>query len=794
MRIHGAGYLGPVEVRQWERNFEGGWFGGVAVERDAERQLVLVRYSTLIAGETLQAWAPEACVRPVPPPAPAEFWVNVQDGSALELSRGGGFWLARLEGVQGCGEDPTGGSTVYTVREAYGSAVQVVGLHALRPAWCWRPPSDVCVQKVLAGSSVVHTPRRDWVLPVRFEDALKMDLECGPKGDGVAKWEAKEARRKGGRADPIDAARLPSQASSGRRVSDAAAEAAALTVGVGGLVDGSEVWLQLGAEVECIDVGDGPCAGSWTAGEVVELRDSWEPVRAYHAPPPAQVVVLSRVRCDAGPYTPGGLLLLTQHAPLATVRPRPPPPPAHFLRGARPGMPLQMRWHGAWWDVLLKEVQMRPCCDVPSLSKGGACGRSDAGDLTCLGAAGCASAADGASGPASHAPAGTTEPHATWSATARSCAVLVPRYVVASPTYPDVCGQVAASMLRPAWRWERNGWSTGAAGDAVGAGGVAMMDASVATDQGPPAEDAAPLSAASTSAQPDCCPPQPSLRDGRSGSSPAAVCHVAGLLRGMAPSEATGSRLRVWVASADTCSGPEPEGRSMDQDCGGMSGGGVGCAERGETATGGGRARSPREASAVVGMVLGCDAERGLAVRVCNASSGLMWVGLSAAWEWVPEDEASAAESSAVEARPAGRGRGAGRGGVAEDDEEADDRGTACLDFDRTDGAQASRGARAARPSPCGSASSPPRAATARAVADIYVAPPAGEDVKPKRVVHPPDTSGGEVLCPGRTVELWGREEGFFGSWYEAEVLDIRENKARADNPHARQARWPTLS
>lgn len=794
---HGAGHLGPVEVRQWERNFEGGWFAGVAVARDAERRLVLVRYSTLVAGEALEAWAPEACVRPVPPPAPAEFWANVHDGAALELCRGGGFWLVRLDGIQRR-DDRTVGSTVYTVREAYGGTVRVAGLHALRPAWCWRAPAAACAQQVLAGSSVVPTPQRDWVMPRRFDDALEIDLECTP--DGVAEWEGGEARGGARPGDSVDTARLPSLASSDGMGSDNGATAASLSMGAGGIVEGSERWLRLGSEVEYTDVGDGPFAGSWTAGEVIELRGTWDPAREYHAAPPAEVVVRSRIVCAAGPYTAGGLILLTQHAPLATVRPRPPPPPAEFLRVARPGMPLQLRWQGAWWDVQLREVQMRqvetqPQGDTPpAVCDVGASGRSDGGELSGVAGAGCVATAAEATASADGLLVGVAQAPAASGCTSVSCAGLVPRYVVASPTCDDVCGRVAASMLRPAWRWDGNGWWTAAAADAVGAGeggvvgarggetvgvgDVTMVDAAGKTmeEECPAAKGEVSLYADSA-AQTACSLGPPPLRDEPPGSSPsasslAAVRPSAGLMRGMAPSEAVGARVRVWVASG--CTAPEQWGHRTDHHCdgGGASDDGVSCAGRGEA--GGGRVMGWQRVSAVVGTVLGCDAERGLAVRIGGAPGVLVWVGLAAAWEWVPEDVPSPAECAAAEARLACRGVGLGgsAGDGAADEACYGQDGAAGPSFDGDCGLFC--GARAARASESGSALSPSRAA-------FGLAPkPASGGAKKRRAAHPVVWDTSVLLHPGRRVELWGREEGFFGSWYEAEVLDIQKDKARS--------------
>jgi hypothetical protein len=57
---------------------------------------------------------------------------------------------------------------------------------------------------------------------------------------------------------------------------------------------------------------------------------------------------------------------------------------------------------------------------------------------------------------------------------------------------------------------------------------------------------------------------------------------------------------------------------------------------------------------------------------------------------------------------------------------------------------------------------------------------PASGGAKKRRAAHPVVWDTSVLLHPGRRVELWGREEGFFGSWYEAEVLDIQKDKARS--------------
>ena len=216
-------------------------------------------------------------------------------------------------------------------------------------------------------------------------------------------------------------------------------------------LSGTPPWAALGCEVEGCEAAPG-FQGAYAAGELLEwlarptaseemvmaaaaaaatasaVANSPKGGKAKKAPRPAAIAPprpqgpWARVQCRVmqapSPYAPNGRLVTERCIPIERLRPRPPPPPADFLRDTRFGERLQLRLEGLWWDVVLVGVS-------------------------------------------------TTSLRAS----AAVAVVSAPRYHVASELHPDVCGVVAAIALRPRWRWADGRWVIDAADSGGGSGG-----------------------------------------------------------------------------------------------------------------------------------------------------------------------------------------------------------------------------------------------------------------------------------------------------------------------------------
>ena len=335
-------------------------------------------------------------------------------------------------------------------------------------------------------------------------------------------------------------------------------------------------WAALGAEVEGCETSPG-FEGAYASGELIEwlpqLPASEEAVmiaaataassgkanssKGSKSPPKAATALggrslgpwarmQSRTLVKNSPYVPNGILMTERWIPLERLRPRPPPPPADFLDQTRVGDLLQLRVEGLWWDVTLVGVSVVP---AP---------------------------------PASVAP---SEP-----AQAAAAAAGVPRYHVVSAEYSDVCGVVLASALRPRWNWSDCYWS------AVVARGADELPILATLPLPPPLPPALASSAA----------------DRLHGT------------KGMGVAEVMGQRVRAWIRDGDVACNDGDAAAAV-----------VSPLPVGSVASGAGAA-SDSVAIAEIGVALGYVEGHGLSVQF---DDGAYWVRPSDAWEWLPPDE-----------------------------------------------------------------------------------------------------------------------------------------------------------
>ena len=348
-------------------------------------------------------------------------------------------------------------------------------------------------------------------------------------------------------------------------------------------------WAALGAEVEGCETSPG-FEGAYASGELIEwlaqLPASEEAVmiaaataassgkanspKGSKSPPKAATALggrsqgpwarmQSRILVKNSPYVPNGILMTERWIPLERLRPRPPPPPAAFLDQARIGDLLQLRVEGLWWDVTLVGVSV-----VPAL-------------------------------PASDAP--------SESAQAQAAAAGVPRYHVVSAEYSDVCGIVLASALRPRWNWSDGHWSAEVAREAEELPNLAKL----------------PL-------QPPLPPPLPPAL----ASSAADRFHGT---KGMGVAEVMGQRVRAWIRDGDVHSNVHSNGHGAAAAVSPLPVGSV--AGGAGTAVGAGAA-AESIAIAEIGVALGYVEGYGLSVQF---DDGAYWVRPGDAWEWLPADE-----------------------------------------------------------------------------------------------------------------------------------------------------------
>jgi len=490
-----------IEVRQWDGVFQGGWFCATAVRRDERNKKVLLRYHTEADGAPIQAWAPSQCVRQMPPSASHGWAASIQDGAPVHVARGGGFWLARIEGrrrSEGSAEassSSAGAATgwIFTVRESSGT-VHVVGEDELRPAWLLNPDGEAPIATWREARTLDEALADDSRF-VPTSPPLVMDREPDALGAG-----APEAETNVSGAEAAMPAPAPSAEPEPAAAAALAAAAAALPPSSpSSCAAPSPDWVQLGSEVEFSDA-----SGAWCSGELLSLLDA-EGAAASAGGAAVTAVVKSRLAVSAGPYSAGKLLLLRTRVPVADLRPRPPPPPPSFLSPATVGSRLQLRFEGAWWEVELRGV-------LPAAGTAEAPGGEGEGVEGEGGAAG-ESAATGEGGAAA-GEGGAQE---------RSPAARESRYCVASERHPEVGGEVRAPMLRPAWVWEAGQWrAEGSLADGDGAG-----CREVGGDGEKKEEEESRVRAGSH----------------EGSSAPPA-------LRGAAPREVSGLRVRVWDASS----------------------------------------------------------------------------------------------------------------------------------------------------------------------------------------------------------------------------------------------------
>jgi len=335
-------------------------------------------------------------------------------------------------------------------------------------------------------------------------------------------------------------------------------------------------WAALGAEVEGCETSPG-FEGAYASGELIEwlpqLPASEEAVmiaaataassgkanssKGSKSPPKAATALggrslgpwarmQSRTLVKNSPYVPNGILMTERWIPLERLRPRPPPPPADFLDQTRVGDLLQLRVEGLWWDVTLVGVSVVP---AP---------------------------------PASVAPSEPVQ--------AAAAAAGVPRYHVVSAEYSDVCGVVLASALRPRWNWSDCHWS------ALVARGADELP-NLATLPLPP-------------------PLPPAL-----ASSAADRLHGT---KGMGIAEVMGQRVRAWIRDGDVACN---DGDAAAAD--------VSPLPVGSEASSAGAA-SDSVTIAEIGVALGYVEGYGLSVQF---DDGAYWVRPGDAWEWLPPDE-----------------------------------------------------------------------------------------------------------------------------------------------------------
>ena len=297
-----------VEVRQWEQGFEGAWLEARVV-RQAGSQ-VLVQYSmTSMAtqgdgdgdggsdgdgdgdGEALQAWAPRANLRPLPPLAPPE--AGVGSGAVVGVRRLGGWWDAE---VVRAGE--AGKRVLRLLPSGQPCTAQAAGL---RPVWAWQQGAwHVCETAAHLASHLAEGPLLSSA-GILAEQAAGREAEAEAEGvEAEAEEEAEEMEVE----VEVDA----------KAEAEAEAEAGAATkLAVETAVakeeeeqeeeqekqDGPPLWAGLGCEVEVWEAvedaggdGGGGGQGAWWGGEVLEHLVAETKTLGASAPPAASDAVI----------------------------------------------------------------------------------------------------------------------------------------------------------------------------------------------------------------------------------------------------------------------------------------------------------------------------------------------------------------------------------------------------------------------------------------------------------------------------------------------------------------------
>ena len=304
-----------VEVRQWEQGFEGAWLGARVVRQAGSQVLVQYSLASMAAqgdgggdgggdgdgdgdGAALQAWAPHANLRPLPPLAPPE--AEVGSGAVVGVRRLGGWWDAEV--VRGGEAGERGGEC----RLRLLPSGQPCTAHAagLRPAWAWqRGGWHVCETAAHLASHLAEGLLLSSA-GILAEQAAGRSAEAEEEVEEEAKAEAEEmeveveveaeAEAEAGAATKqasVTAAAKEQEEEEEQQQQEEEQEEEQEE-------DGPPLWAGLGCEAEVWEAvedgggdGGGGGQGAWWGGEVLEHLVANTKTQGASAPPAASSAV-----------------------------------------------------------------------------------------------------------------------------------------------------------------------------------------------------------------------------------------------------------------------------------------------------------------------------------------------------------------------------------------------------------------------------------------------------------------------------------------------------------------------